>query len=553
MPFFDSFNPKSQFFNHNIQLRRLFMKKDKKPSSNVSSETQSMMKTFDEGIMMFIDICQELCVMGAIGFSEICKLTFRYFPLSAVLYYLIFAITNFYVLRLAHLTSLFSIEPKIFTLSILKWTLKFPIYYHHFVILGFLLVSVCILLGMKLRFTRSKFIKIFTTSGLTNGVGDTPKLVYTKRLDNYRTQLDFDANGIGISEFEDKKERIESMFGMEIESIIVGKRPGRVLVTFNKRSMPTSVTYDEVSEEKVLPSDSFYVGQSSEGVITQRIADLPHMLVAGTTGSGKSIFFKQCLLGLLESTKHLQVYIIDLKGGLEAIDFKDAPNVKIVKRVTDAVEVLQLVEKEMMNRFTYLEEKNHKEIVPSRDKKDRIIVAVDEASVLYKNRNRYDDDYKQGLEARKLADSISKLSRAAAIHLILATQKLDKDVIPTSVSENITGRMAFRSTSLQGSLVVLGNKDSTELPQIAGRGIWSVGNKKTIVQSPYIKDSEIKNVCKRIANEFKANERSIFEPLISNVKHEQNEVKEQAVQSLTNVSFKNDKEKQSNTDNSKGH
>jgi len=505
------------------------MQKDKKATSSVSSETQSMMKTFDEGAMMFIDICQELCVMGAIGFSEICKFTVRYFPLTAVLYYLIYAVTNYYTLRLSHLTSLFSIEPKIFTLSILKWTLKFPIYYHHIAILGFLLISVCILLGMKLRFTRTKFIKIFTTSGLTNGVGDTPKLVYTKRLDKYRTQLDFDANGIGISEFEDKKERIESMFGMEIESILVGKRPGRVLVTFNKRSIPTSVTYDVISEEKVLPPDSFYVGQSSEGIVTQRIADLPHMLVAGTTGSGKSVFFKQCLLGLLESTKNLQVYIIDLKGGLEAIDFKDAPNVKIIKKVQDAVDTLRLVEKEMMNRFAYLEEKSQKEIVPSRDKKDRIIVAVDEASVLYKNRSKYDDDYKLGLEARKLADSISKLSRAAAIHLILATQKLDKDVIPTSVSENITGRMAFRSTSLQGSLVVLGNKDSTELPQIAGRGIWSVGNKKFVVQAPYIKDFEIKSICKRIANEFEAKERFIYTPLIGEVATEEASEQEGAV------------------------
>ncbi len=493
------------------------MKKESPSSSSSPNISQSSLKAFDEGVKMLMDLFQEITVISMIGLSELAKLTYRFLPWSLAVLYGIYAGTEQIILNLTHLVELHFLEPSLFTFKVLEWCLKIPLFYHHMILLSILAFIVCVSLGFKLRYLRNKFIKIFTTAGLTNGLGDTPKLVYLKRLDKFRMQYDFDANGVGINEFEDKKNRIESMFNMEVESIITGKHPGRVLVTFNKRSMPASVAYQSISEEKILPADSFYVGQSSEGVVTQKIADLPHMLVAGTTGSGKSVFFKQCLLGLLESTKHLQLYIIDLKGGLEAIDFKDAPNVKIVKKVQDAVDVLKLVEKEMMNRFTYLEQNNHKEIEPSRDKKDRIIVAVDEASVLYKNRSRYDDDFKLGLEARKLADSISKLSRAAAIHLILATQKLDKEVIPTSVSENITGRMAFRSTSLQGSLVVLGNKDSTELPQIAGRGIWSVGNKKVIVQAPYIKDVEIKEVCNRIKNEFKANERFLYEPLISSV------------------------------------
>lgn len=509
-----------------------FMKKDSPPSSSSSNMSQSTLKAFDEAVMIFIDLFQEIFVISAIGLSELAKLSYRLFPWSIAALYGIFVITEQFVFNLSHLVQLHSLEPSLFTFKVLRWCLKVPLLYHQMVLLGFMTFIVCVVLGFKLRFLRNKFIKIFTTAGLTNGLGDTPKLVYLKRLDKFRVQYDFDANGIGIGEFEDKKQRIEAMFNMEIESINSGKHPGRVLVTFNKRSMPISVSYESFSEEKILPPDSFYVGQSSEGVITQKIADLPHMLVAGTTGSGKSVFFKQCLLSLLESSRNIQCYIIDLKGGLEAIDFKEAPNVKIVKKVQEAVEVLRLVEKEMMNRFAYLEKNNYKEIEPGRDKKDRIIIAVDEASVLYKNRSRYDDDFKIGLEARKLADSISKLSRAAAIHLVLATQKLDKEVIPTSVSENITGRMAFRSTSLQGSLVVLGNKDSTELPQIAGRGIWSVGNKKVVVQAPYIKDVEIKSACKRIANEFAAKERFLNEPMIGQAEEAQAPKKEKALNKM---------------------
>ncbi|MCK5073280.1 MAG: hypothetical protein KAQ98_07620, partial [Bacteriovoracaceae bacterium] len=225
-----------------------------------------------------------------------------------------------------------------------------------------------------------------------------------------------------------------------------------------------------------------------------------------------------------ESCQYLQLYIIDLKGGLEAIDFKNAPNVKIIKTMQDAVTLLSQVDKEMKDRFDFLEENSFKGIIPGRDKKERIVVAVDEASVLYMNRSRYDDDYASAMKARKLADSISKLSRAAAVHLILATQKLDKQVIPTSVSENISGRMAFRANSFQGSMVVLGSKDAFDLPEIPGRGIWSVGNRKVIVQAPFIKDEEIKNCCKQIKNEFQAGKRKLFNPMIGEV--EKQETKE---------------------------
>lgn len=486
------------------------MQKDKKASSSVSSETQSMMKTFDEGIMMFIDICQEFCVMGAIGFSEICKLTFRYFPLSAVFYYLIFAVTNFYVLRLAHLTSLFSIEPKIFTLSILKWTLKSPIYYHHIVILGFLLVSISILIGIKLRFIRSKFIKIFSIAGLTNGIGDTPKLVYIKRLDKYRIQYDFDANGVGITEFETKKERIEAQFRMEIESIKAGKHPGRILIIFNRSKFPEKVDYSEFTDRKVLSPHSFYVGLSPEGVVDHDISDLPHMMIAGATNTGKSVFFKSVLYSLLNSTnyRNLQVYIIDLKRGLEAIDFKEAPNVKIIKNIKEAVTLLSQVEAEMDRRFDILENKNdgQKTIVPEKDGLPRIVVAVDEASVLYMNRSRDDVDYKDVMQARQLADNISKLSRAAAIHLILATQKVEKNVIPTTVTENITGRMAFRANSFHGSNALLQSKDASDLPDIPGRGVWRVGSKKVVVQTPYIDEKQIKELCQRIKEKVEETE-----------------------------------------------
>jgi S-DNA-T family DNA segregation ATPase FtsK/SpoIIIE len=414
-----------------------------------------------------------------------------------------------------HLLYLHDMEPKyIFTAKRVNWLWNYPLSYHLGFLFSVFIFPVLLMAGIMVRSIRTKFIKLFKTVGITNGLGDTPKLIKEKRIDSNRKTYIFDANGVGISEFEAKKERIESLFKTRVESIKHGSDRSKIAVTFTTLDFPDRLAYTQLLVQKTLPKESFYIGQGVEGILTQGIAELPHMLIAGTTGSGKSIFFKQCLLGLLESSPYLQMYLIDLKGGLEMIDFKKAPNVKVIKDLDQAVAMLAMVEKEMKDRFSYLEESQRKQIVPERDKKDRIIVAVDEASVLYMNRNKFDPDYENALKARMLADSISKLSRAAAIHLLLATQKLDRQVIPTSVSENISGRMAFRANSLQGSLIVLGTKDACDLPEIPGRGIWSFGTKKVIVQAPFVDEKTIKQRCEQIHEMFQRGKRFMLSPMI---------------------------------------
>lgn len=392
-----------------------------------------------------------------------------------------------------------------------------PLNFHLSITIVLLMIPVLLFIGVMARYYVDKFQRIFMQTGLSNSAGEYPIFFKKVQLDEFRSRFYFYSKGIGLSEFVAKGERIESNFHMAIESIKEGKNKGIVLITFSTQHFPEKVSYETLRSQKVLPPESMYLGQSTDGIYTQEVADLPHMLIAGTTGSGKSVFFKQALLGLLESSPHLQMYLIDLKGGLEMIDFIAAPNVKVIKSIDQAVNLLRYVELEMKGRFKYLESSGRKQIIPVRDKKDRIIVAVDEASVLYMNRDKYDPDNEAAIEARRLADSISKLSRAASIHLLLATQKLDRQVIPTSVSENISGRMAFRANSLQGSLIVLGSKEAMELPDIPGRGIWSYGTKKIVMQSPFVDEKIIKKRCEKIAEMFKQGERSLFEPMITDV------------------------------------
>lgn len=128
-----------------------------------------------------------------------------------------------------------------------------------------------------------------------------------------------------------------------------------------------------------------------------------------------------------------------------------------------AVQILNAVKAEMDRRFKFLEAKGLKAIDPAQGKFDRIVVAVDEAGELYADKSKHEDDYELTIEAQSLTNSIARLGRAAAIHLILATQKVSKESINTVIQENLSARMCFKMNTLQGSLQVLGSKDAMDL------------------------------------------------------------------------------------------
>jgi DNA segregation ATPase FtsK/SpoIIIE-like protein len=145
----------------------------------------------------------------------------------------------------------------------------------------------------------------------------------------------------------------------------------------------------------------------------------------------------------------------------------------------------------MEDRFRYLEKKGFTEIVPERDQLDRIVVAVDEASVLFTVGKSSKETKAVAEGARELTDKIAKLGRAAGIHLILATQKVVKETIDTRVQTNINAKMCFRVNTIASSMTVLNNKKAADLPDVKGRGIWSVGSNDLVVQVPYLDSDEI--------------------------------------------------------------
>ncbi|MCH2534427.1 MAG: hypothetical protein MK008_08310 [Bdellovibrionales bacterium] len=376
----------------------------------------------------------------------------------------------------------------------------------HFVI--FIIGGSCIVLVMGSRDYKAKksYQDKIERVGLKGGDGSFLRVVNVIKPDAFRTNVIIKSVGIGVEKYKSKKDDLESSFAEEIDSVLQGPTPQIIVLKLTKRKLPKITPFSEVESALSRPH-SFLVGESMNGPMTRTLESLPHMLIAGTTGGGKSVFFKQALLGLLKTTPHLQLYLIDLKRGVEMKEFGGIPNVSIAKKEEEAVSILKKIKTEMDRRFEYMEENGINEIIPHRDKMDKIVVGIDEASVIYtKSRSNQSTI----TVARELTDELAKLARSAGIHLILATQKVSKETIDTKVQENIGGRMCFKMNTMTNSVTVLGNKMAYELPDIPGRAIWASGNSFTEVQAPLMNVDELKSELAEIAAEYERKERKLY-------------------------------------------
>ena len=360
---------------------------------------------------------------------------------------------------------------------------------------------------------RQKLQSKIDVIGLANAKGEVPFAIREIELDENKSKLLLTANGIGLDRFIAKKGDFESAFQQIIETMDLSDDRQTIQINMCKRELKRNLPFYEI-DSKIQKPYTFCIGDSHGGFLTADIRDLPHLLIAGSTGGGKSVFFRSAFTSILKHSTRLQVYLIDLKNGVEVKEFGPLPNVRIAKTEEEAVQMLAAIHSEMKRRFVFMEENSIKKINPFEHKKDLIIVGIDEASVLFGKTRVTKQKEDLVKRARDLADEIAKLSRAAGIHLILATQKAVKDSIDTKVMENLTGRMVFKMSTHAGSNTALGNARAFNLPDIKGRGIWGGGNKFIEVQAPFLSEEDFFTECELLATELSAKKDLLFSPMI---------------------------------------
>lgn len=315
--------------------------------------------------------------------------------------------------------------------------------------------------------------------GLVNHAGEAPVLVarYKDKGSRRLTVLEFDPCGISLGEWEDKRAGIETALNMTIAKMVwaEGRKIIRVYAAPAASDYPALLIWKD--DYLSLESFELVLGESLAGPVTVNLAHIPHVLLGGSTGSGKSVLLKLLLMQALR--KGAEVYIADFKGG---VDFPKAWHEKCRMCFTEEklLETLDLIVEILKYRKGLLAECG----CPDLETYNRltgynmpqIIFACDEvAEVLDKTgRNKEDKELLSQIESR-LA-TIARLGRAFGIHLILATQRPDANIIPGQIKNNLDFRVCGRADNVLSQIILDNTSAADQIPKDArGRFITSDG------------------------------------------------------------------------------
>ena len=282
------------------------------------------------------------------------------------------------------------------------------------------------------------------------------------------------------------------------ESARISTIPGRSTIGIE---LPNS-TRENVYLSEILSSNDFAkkeiklpiaLGKNISGIpIVGDLASMPHLLIAGTTGSGKSVCINTIILSLLyrHTPDKCKFILIDPKM-LELSTYEGIPHLlcPVITEAKKAASVLGWVVKEMESRYKLMTKEGVRNIDGYNTKHTLampfIVVVVDEMSDLM---------LVAGKEIENYIQKLSQMARAAGIHIIMATQRPSVDVITGTIKANFPTRISFQVTSKIDSRTILGEQGAE---QLLGKGdmlYMSSANRIVRIHAPFVSEVEIEKV-----------------------------------------------------------
>lgn len=296
--------------------------------------------------------------------------------------------------------------------------------------------------------------------------------------------------------------------GIRIEAPIPNKPavgievPNKIRDTVPFRQLIES---SEIAEKKSKLAAVLGKDISGEIVIAD-IAEMPHLLIAGTTGSGKSVCVNSIIMSILFRSKPEEVrfIMIDPKA-VEFMAYNGIPHL-LIPVVTDpkkAAGALNWAVGEMLKRYSMFSEYNVRNIHgynsladkdPDMKKMEQIVIFIDElADLIMASKNEVEDSICR----------LAQMARAAGMHLVIATQRPTVDVVTGLIKANIPSRIALKVSSGTDSRVIM---DEQGAEKLLGKGdmlFKSVSMPKpTRVQGCWISDKEVERVVDFLKNKF---------------------------------------------------
>ena len=352
-------------------------------------------------------------------------------------------------------------------------------------------------MGTELRLNSQRLASALASFGVDAHPGE---VIHGPSVTRYEFTLD---QGVKLSKLTNLSDDIALALGAT--GVRIAPIPGKISavgIEVPNRAV-TAVRIRDVIESREFtnhPSTvAFAVGKDIGGsAIVGNIARLPHVLIAGTTGSGKSVCTNSLIVSLLykATPDEVRFIMVDPKM-VELAPYNGIPHL-LIPVVTDpkkAAGALQWAVYEMMKRYKMFSERGVKDLAgfnalcesdPELKKLPTVVVVIDELADLML------------VAAKEVEESIcrvAQMGRAAGMHLVIATQRPSSDVITGLMKANIPSRIAFAVASSLESRIIL---DTTGAEKLVGKGdmlYFPLGNQKpTRVQGCFITPEEIERV-----------------------------------------------------------
>ncbi len=328
--------------------------------------------------------------------------------------------------------------------------------------------------------------------GLTNSAGETPILT-AKTKDEKQSEVtvfEFDGVGIPLTEWENKRQRIEAALNVHIVRLKEGENKRSILLYTVPAGNQLSSCIEWNDSYLIKDSSTLVLGKSLMGTVTVDLAKIPHILLGGSTGSGKSVLLKLLLMQAVK--KNAVVSIADFKGGVDfpsvwyskcKMCFDEDNLSQLLTELVDELQHRKVLFRE--NECHNLNEYNKR----TGEALQRYIFACDEvAEILDKTGLTKEQKDKVSLIESKLS-VIARQGRAFGIHLILATQRPDANILSGQIRNNIDCRVCGRADNVLSQIILDSTAAAEQIPKdAAGRFLLHDG---TIFQAYLINENSL--------------------------------------------------------------
>ena len=331
-----------------------------------------------------------------------------------------------------------------------------------------------------------QFATAFRSIRLINSAGNAPLMTDRKRLKGGIVNIELFSPGVPLQTYKDRQEEIESAINRRITRIDEGHDKQHITL----RLAPGD---SKLPDLVYLPTDphtkaaEILLGVSLDGPVIVNLDRTPHLLIGGSTGSGKTQLMISAIAQLTAKRTEanhplVDVYLVDLKGGQDYPPRWRGQDCSFCENAGDALSILSMVVGELESRkirfaaagvahgtsCSSLDKYNH--LSPDAPLR-RIVVAVDEIAELTDTSGATKPEKEQiAAIVGKLA-TIARLGRAFGINLLIGTQRPDANAVPGQIKNNLDYRVCGKADNTL-SIIILDNSDAADLIPKDSQGLF---------------------------------------------------------------------------------